>query len=90
MSAQNGSTISANAPAASSIDNLKDGVKHLVEQGQEKAGEIKDALVGAKDKVMSTGSSFFASSRNLIVDHPFAAVGVAFGVGYVAMRIFRS
>jgi len=85
MSEHNGTSATTNG----SIDNLKEGVKHLVEQGQEKAGEIKHAIVGAKDKVMSTGSSFIASARNLIVDHPFAAVGTAFGVGYVAMRIFR-
>ena len=87
MSERNGT--SATATANGSIDNLKEGVKHLVEQGQEKAGDIKNAIVGAKDKVMSTGSSFISGARNLIVDHPFAAVGTAFGVGYVAMRIFR-
>jgi ElaB/YqjD/DUF883 family membrane-anchored ribosome-binding protein len=87
MSERNGT--STTATASSSIDNLKDRVNHLVEQGQEKAGDIKNAIVDAKDKVVSTGSSFIASARNLIVDHPFAAVGVAFGVGYVAMRIFR-
>jgi ElaB/YqjD/DUF883 family membrane-anchored ribosome-binding protein len=84
MSAQNGT-----APNTGSLDNIKDSVKHLVEQGQEKAGEIKSALTGAKDKVMTTGASFLATSRNLIVDNPFKAVGLAFGVGYVAMRIFR-
>lgn len=94
MTAQNGSMGSSNVGAAAAsangtLDNIKDRAKHLVDQGQEKAGEIKDALVGAKDKVLSSGSTFITSSRNLITDHPFAAVGVAFGVGYVAMRIFR-
>ena len=99
MTAQNGSMGSSNLGASSvgssttaantTLDNIKDRAKHIVDAGQEKAGEIKDALVDAKDKVMSSGASFLNSSRNLITDHPFAAVGVAFGVGYVAMRIFR-
>ncbi len=86
MSAQNGTAPTATTP---SLDHIKDSVKHLVEQGQEKAGEIKQALAGAKDKVMVTGSSVIATSRNFIVDNPFKAIGIAFGVGYVAMRIFR-
>ena len=86
MTTQNGT---AGQASTGSMDNLKDKAKHLVEQGQEKAGELKDVLVGAKDKVMSKGSDLISSSRNLIVDNPFAAVGIAFGIGYVAMRIFR-
>ena len=88
MSERNGMSGTATATHGS-IDNLKDKVSHLVEQGQEKAGDIKNALVDAKDKVLTSSSSFIASSRNLIVDNPFVAIGVAFGVGYVAMRIFR-
>ncbi len=87
MTVQNGTT--SPATPSGSIDNIKDSVKHLVEQGQEKAGAIKHALLDAKDKVVSTSSSFMTSTRNLITDNPFAAVGIAFGVGYVAMRIFR-
>jgi ElaB/YqjD/DUF883 family membrane-anchored ribosome-binding protein len=82
MTTQNGST-------SGSIDSIRDNVKNLVDAGQEKAAVVRDALVGAKDKVVSSGQSFFASSRAMIKDNPFAAVGIAFGVGYVAMRIFR-
>ena len=88
MTERNG-TASASSTSTGSIDNLKDSVKHLVDQGQEKAGEIKNALVGAKQKVVSTGANLIASARAAIVDRPFVAVGIAFGVGYVAMRIFR-
>lgn len=92
MTIQNDSMTAASAAAdtaTSKLDSIKTGAKHLVEQGQEKAGQARDAIVSAKDKVVSTGSDVIATARRAIVDHPFIAIGAAFGVGYVAMRIFR-
>jgi hypothetical protein len=46
--------------------------------GGERAGAIKDSLVAGTKK---TGS--------MIKQHPIAAIAIAFGIGYIAMRFMR-
>jgi ElaB/YqjD/DUF883 family membrane-anchored ribosome-binding protein len=75
--------------AKNDIDGIRDSAKHLVEDAQDKVGEIKDKVLSAKDTAVSKGEDLLAQARNFIVDNPFAAVGAAFGIGYVFMRIFR-
>jgi len=60
------------------IDQMKDGMKHLVDAGADKAQSVRSA---ASTKLDNVGK--------LIQAHPLAAVGIAFGAGYVAMRILR-
>jgi ElaB/YqjD/DUF883 family membrane-anchored ribosome-binding protein len=84
MAERNGTTT-----ATSGVDSLKDSVKHLVEQGQDKVGELKTKFFDVKDRVMTEGSSLLSSSRAWIRDNPLMAIGIAFGVGYFGMRIFR-
>jgi hypothetical protein len=43
----------------------------------------------AKDLVVDTGSSAVMSFAKTIKKSPIAAVGVAFGLGYLAMRLIR-
>ena len=38
---------------------------------------------------MLAADGVLARTRRMIVEHPFAAVGLAFGIAYVAMRIVR-
>ena len=60
------------------IDSLKESVRDLVDASGERAGAIRDAVVSGTKK---TGS--------LIKQHPVIAIAIAFGVGYVAMRVLR-
>ncbi len=86
--------------AAEGLDGIKGSVKNLVDQGQEKATALKDKVIDlqhkAKDKVIDLqhtvkdkGGAALDRVTETIKAHPFAAVGIAFGVGYVLMRLVR-
>ncbi len=71
------------------FDDLKSSLRGLVDFGAERAGVLKTKITDAGGTVSSGASSAIARLRALIMAHPFAAVGAAFGIGYVAMRIVR-
>lgn len=71
------------------VDTLKENVRGLVEQGQDKVNELRTKAVEVKDQAMQRGGAFLDSMRENIKAHPIAAVAIAFGIGYVAMRIVR-
>ena len=73
----------------SRIDSLKESVRNLVDAGGEKAGQLKDRAIGAKDTIVEEGSAAAKRVGALIKEHPFIALGIAFGVGYVAIRMMR-
>jgi ElaB/YqjD/DUF883 family membrane-anchored ribosome-binding protein len=60
------------------FDALKSGIKDLIDAGGDRAHHLKGTAITGIDK---TGK--------LIKDHPLAAVMIAFGVGYLVMRIMR-
>ena len=71
------------------IDSLKESVRNLVDAGGEKAGAIKDRAIDAKDTIVENSEAALKRVGQMIKDHPFIALGVAFGVGYVAIRMMR-
>ena len=71
------------------IGSIKETVKGLVDQGQDKVKAIKDRVVGVKDQAMSRGGHYVERATDLIKAHPLKAIGIAFGAGYVGMRLFR-
>jgi ElaB/YqjD/DUF883 family membrane-anchored ribosome-binding protein len=73
----------------SKIDSLKESVRNLVDAGGEKAGQIKDRAIGAKDTAFVEGRAAIDKLGALIRAHPFVALGIAFSVGYVAIRMMR-
>ena len=73
----------------SRIDSLKESARHLADAGKERVGQIKDRALGAKDSVVESGEEALARIKALVKEHPFAALGIAFGVGYVAIRMLR-
>ncbi|HEY1555334.1 MAG TPA: hypothetical protein VGF94_10925 [Kofleriaceae bacterium] len=57
-------------------------MRNLVDVGTSKMSDVKDTVVSSsKTGVKRAGS--------LIKQHPFIAIGIAFGIGFVAMRLFR-
>jgi len=81
-------------------NGIKESVKGLVDQGQEKMHALKDKVVDlqhkAKDKAADLsgkakerGTAAFDRVTETIKAHPFAAVGIAFGIGYIVMRLVR-
>jgi ElaB/YqjD/DUF883 family membrane-anchored ribosome-binding protein len=71
------------------MDSLKDSVRDFVHSGQDKVGDLKDKAMDVKDKAFDAGAQALGRTRDLIKLHPIAAVAVAFGVGYLAMRVAR-
>jgi hypothetical protein len=61
------------------LDGLKNSVKALLDHGlADKAGAVKDSAM--------SGVEYIGSQ---IKKHPVAALAIAFGIGYVAMRMIR-
>lgn len=77
------------ATLESKFDSLKDSVRNLADAGKERVGHLKDRAIGAKDSVVESGEAAISRVGALIKEHPFAALGIAFAVGYVAVRMMR-
>ena len=75
--------------AHAKAESIRDQVRGLVDAGQDKLSDVKDKIVDAKTKVVDKADSAMTSLEDRIRARPLAAVGIAFGIGYVAMRIFR-
>jgi ElaB/YqjD/DUF883 family membrane-anchored ribosome-binding protein len=71
------------------IDQLKDQARRLVDAGSERAGELKNRAIDVKDTVFAQGSEALNRVSALVKANPFVALGIAFGVGYVAIRMLR-
>jgi ElaB/YqjD/DUF883 family membrane-anchored ribosome-binding protein len=85
MNNGNGNTNTANEK----LGAIKDKVKGLVDQGEEKVDQIKHKVIEVKDQAVTRGSSILGRVESFIKANPLKAVGIAFGVGYVGMRLFR-
>lgn len=86
---QNNRTNGTTEQASQRIDSIRDSVKGLVEQGHDKVNELKDKVVDIKQQAQDRGSDAIDKVTELVKAHPLAAVGVAFGVGFIAMRMVR-
>ena len=71
------------------FDSLKESVRHLVDAGGERAGQLKTKAIDVKDSVVENGEVAIRKAGSLIKEHPIAAIGIAFGVGYIAVRLLR-
>ena len=71
------------------IDNLAANLKHVVEHMSARASAFKDDASQAREHASATARTFFARASKVIQDHPIAAIGVAFGLGYLATRLWR-
>lgn len=71
------------------LDALKGAVKGLVDQGVQKVDALKNKVVEAKEEAITRGSNILERMTDLIKAHPIKAVAVAFGAGYLGMRLFR-
>ncbi len=62
----------------------------LLKAGQDAASDVKDKLGDAKDFTVDGASSIYSAVVGSIKNRPLLSVGLAFGVGYFAMRMFRT
>jgi ElaB/YqjD/DUF883 family membrane-anchored ribosome-binding protein len=75
--------------SAGGLDQIKDSVKGLVDQGQEKVHQLRDKVVDAKQQAVTKGNEYLDKLTTYIRANPIKAVGIAFGAGYIGMRLFR-
>jgi ElaB/YqjD/DUF883 family membrane-anchored ribosome-binding protein len=71
------------------IESLKENVRGLVDQGQEKVQHMKERVVDAKEHAVSRGNDYLDKVTSFIKANPIKSVGIAFGAGYLGMRLFR-
>ena len=84
----NGNNGSANT-SSDKLGAIKDKVKGLVDQGEEKVDALKHKVIDVKDQAVTRGSAVLDKAETFIRANPLKAVGIAFGVGYIGMRLFR-
>jgi ElaB/YqjD/DUF883 family membrane-anchored ribosome-binding protein len=68
------------------LEDIKDSVKGLVDENRQK---IKNRVIDAKQQVVTRGNMYVDRVTDMIKANPLKAVGIAFGVGYIGMRLFR-
>ena len=71
------------------IDSIKEQVKGLVDKGEQKATAIKNKAIEVKDEAFSRGNAALDQVTGFIKANPLKAVAIAFGAGYIGMRLFR-
>ena len=71
------------------LDALKDSVRNLFDAGGERAGQLKNKAIDVKDQVVESSSAAVTKLGSLIKEHPIAAIGIAFGIGYVTVRMLK-
>jgi ElaB/YqjD/DUF883 family membrane-anchored ribosome-binding protein len=91
MNNRNGTTMGQDAGAGldQRLDHIKESVKGLVDRGEEKVGVLKERMNSAKDQAFTRGNAVLDQANTYIRANPLKAVGIAFGVGYLGMRLFR-
>jgi ElaB/YqjD/DUF883 family membrane-anchored ribosome-binding protein len=71
------------------IEGIKESVKGLVDKGEKRVDEIRSRVVEVKDEAVTRGNAVLDKAVSFIKANPMKSVGLAFGVGYFAMRLFR-
>ena len=71
------------------VDSLKQSVRNLVDAGGERAGQLKGKAIDVKDSVVENGGIYIQKTGSLIKEHPLAAIGIAFAVGYITVRLLK-
>lgn len=88
---KNGSTEpgSPSQTAEEKAESIRETVKGYVDQGAQRVDKIKNRVVEAKEQALSRGNDVLDRVSDVIKAHPLTSVGIAFGVGYLGMRVFR-
>jgi ElaB/YqjD/DUF883 family membrane-anchored ribosome-binding protein len=71
------------------LDTIKEKARDFVDQGSEKVSQIKERVVDVKDRAMERGNVYLDRVTEMIKENPIRSVAIAFGIGYIGMRLFR-
>jgi ElaB/YqjD/DUF883 family membrane-anchored ribosome-binding protein len=75
---------------AKTADSIAESVQTLVDQGAETLDTIKARVAEATDGARTRGAQLVDRTSELVTAHPIKSLAIAFGLGYVAMRITTS
>lgn len=70
--------------------NLKEDVTTFVDQGKDAVESIKARAGDMRQSISENGSAVLQKATSFIEASPVKAVAIAFGLGYLAMRIRTS
>lgn len=82
-----GSTVGANLDQK--IDQLKERARGLADRSSEKVDQLKTKVVEVKERAKTRGGAMIDSTVDVIKAHPLKSVAIAFGIGYIGMRLMR-
>ena len=71
------------------FDAVKESMRNFVGAGGERASQFKSRAIDVKDAFVEGGSTALHKTGYFIRRHPFVAIGIAFGVGYIVMRVVK-
>lgn len=71
------------------VEGIKESVKGFVDMGEKRVDEIRHKVVEVKDQAMTRGNALLDQATDFIKANPMKAIGIAFGIGYLGMRLFR-
>ncbi len=68
---------------------IRGSVRGIVGHGQEKVDQLKSRVMDVRDQAVSRGNALIDRAADYIRANPLKSVGIAFGVGYLGMRLLR-
>ena len=71
------------------LESIRENVKGFVDQSADKAEAIRNRAMDVKKQAFDRGGEVVDRASEFIKDNPLKAVAIAFGVGYIGMRLFR-
>jgi ElaB/YqjD/DUF883 family membrane-anchored ribosome-binding protein len=71
------------------IDSIAAGLKDVADQLSSTVASVKGQASDLTSHAVSRASWLRARASKAIQDHPIAAIGIAFGAGYLIMRVMR-
>ena len=86
----------SNGAANEEISTFYGLAKDLASEGSDKLEVVKERLldvknkvIEAKDKVVMRGNVTVEKTRTFVSARPLTAIAIAFGIGYIGMRVTR-
>lgn len=84
-----GTTTGMTEKASQSIDRLSSTAHTAVDRVAQAASSSAQRLSEKGSEWMETGDQWLNTTRATVREHPIAALGVAFGIGYLLSKLSR-
>lgn len=89
MTLHNGHSPMNERPMNELIESIASELKIVADRLAAATAQLRDRASDVTSQARSGAGSLASRAGKAIQDHPIAAIGLAFGTGYVLMRLFR-